>query len=348
MIQAELKLKLKKSQEALLTGWLWNLTGVWNWAIKRIEVDAKDKIYHSPIAFQNLLSNHGKKMGIPSHTMQGVLASAHAAWTRCFKKIAKKPRFKGIRNRMTSIPFPDPIMRPKDGYISLPILGKIKFHKQKLKEGKIKCGRIVKRASGWYLCLFIDAEINAIPRIGYNQVGIDPGFKSLLTLSNGEKIAHPRELEAAAARLGQAQRGRNKKLAARLQERIANRRKDRNHKLSRRLVSENALIAFSADNHKGVSSKFGKGVSSSSHGQLRQMLSYKSPKSGTEYIEVDPKNSTKSCSSCGVLSGPTGWNGLAVRHWDCEACGAHHDRDINAAINTLNAALGSRVEEIAA
>jgi hypothetical protein len=31
----------------------------------------------------------------------------------------------------------------------------VRYHKQELPDGKIKYGRIVKRASGWYLCLFI-------------------------------------------------------------------------------------------------------------------------------------------------------------------------------------------------
>jgi putative transposase len=71
-------------------------------------------------------------------------------------------------------------------------------------------------------------------------------------LSTGEKIEHPRELEASARRLAQAQRGKKKKLVARLHEKIANQRKDRNHKLSKRLVEENVFIAFSKDNHKAI------------------------------------------------------------------------------------------------
>jgi len=43
--------------------------------------------------------------------------------------------------------------------------------------------------------------------------------------SDGEVIEHPRELEAAAERLGQAQRGHNKQLAARIQERMPTARK---------------------------------------------------------------------------------------------------------------------------
>ena len=42
---------------------------------------------------------------------------------------------------------------------------------------------------------------------------------------------------------------------------------------------------------------------------------------------------TQACSACGCLSGPAGWTGLVVREWQCEDCGASHDRDINAAIN---------------
>lgn len=347
MIQRQLKLKLTRKQEATLTEWLPILTSVWNWAIRKIELDAKDGIYYTPKGFQNLLPGTSKTLGMPSHTIQGMLALAHQSWQRCLKKLAKKPRFKGNRNRLNSIPFPDPIGLPTGNKIKVPGLGMVNYHKQDLPEGKIKCGRVVKRPSGWYLCLFIDAEPMMIPRTGEGVVGIDPGYKHLLTLSTGEKIDHPKELHLSINRLGQAQRGKNKRLAARINERIANQRKDRNHKLSRRLVSENSIIAFSKDNIKGLSrAGFGKSVASASHGQLRSMLDYKSRAGGSRYIEVSGKNSTRTCSCCGASTGPQGRAGLSVRQWVCSACGTSHDRDINAAVNTLIAAVGSTVERV--
>src|SRR3989304_319486 len=182
------------------------------------------------------------------------------SWKRCFKKLAKKPKLKGWRNPLNSIPFPDPLRRPDGIHIKIPGLGLLRFHKQELPEGKIKCGRIVKRASGWYLCLFIDAERQPIERKAFGQIGIDPGFKDLITTSDGEKVPHPKELQASLERLGQAQRGINRKLVARLHERIKNQRKDRNHKLSLRLVQENTMIVFSKDNINGIAKKFGKSV----------------------------------------------------------------------------------------
>jgi putative transposase len=339
MITSTIKLRLNKKQEATLNGWLWNLTGVWNWAVKKMELNARDKIYFSGFDFINLLADHGKKLGIPSHTIQGVLSQAHTAWSRCFKKIGGKPKLKGKRNKLNSISFPDRIHQPKENHISIPGIGKIRYHKQELPKGTIKCGRIIKRASGWYLCLFIDAQRDPIVRTGCGKIGIDPGFYSLLTLSTGEKIAHPRELEATERRLGQAQRGHDKHLAARLSEHRANQVKDRNHKLSLRLVKENSFIAFSADNHKGIARKFGKSVSSSGHYQLRQNIAYKSRTGGTRYVEVDSRNTTRMCATCGALTGPTGLSQLSVRHWGC-VCGAHNDRDVNAAVNVLNAGLG--------
>ena len=344
MIQTQIKLRLNAHQEATLNTWLWNLTGVWNWAVRKIELDAQDGIYYSKFTFANLLANHSQKLEIPSHVLQGTLRQAHTAWSRCFKKTAGRPKLKGQRNKLNSVPFPDPIARPSSTHISVPGLGCLRFHKQTIPEGKIKCGRIIRRASGWYLCLFIDAPSRPIPRTASNQIGIDPGFKNLLTDSNGILYSHPRELEQSAQRLAQAQRGTNRKLTARLHERTANRRKDRNHKLSRRLVSENILIAFSKDDHSAIAKRFGKSVASSSHYQLRQMISYKSRTGGTEYVEVASRSSTKTCSVCGALTGPTGLTGLSVRQWQCTECGTLHDRDQNAARNTLHAALGTSVE----
>lgn len=350
MIQCQLKLRPTPRQERQFDHWLRHLAAVWNWGIRKIDLDRQGGIYYSPKQFRNLLAGHGPKLGIPSHTIQGVLGNAHLAWVRCFMGLSGKPRLRGRRNKLNSIPFPDPLRTPKRNRITVAGIGRVRFYSQSIPAGQIKNGRIVKRASGWYLCLFIDAEPKAVDAVKDGQVGIDPGFKSLITLSTGEAIVHPRELEATALRVAQAQRAGNRPLAARLRERETNQRKDRNHKLSRQLVSENQFIAFSKDRHQAIAKRFGKSVASSGHAQLRQMLSYKS-KCRTDglgvYVEVDSRNSTKTCSACGCLSGPTGLAGLKVREWACADCGARHDRDVNAAINTLIAGAGGAHERFA-
>lgn len=343
MIQHQVKLKLTKHQERDLDRYLYHLTSVWNWAIKKIEHDARDHVYHSPKGFQNLLTGHSVKLEIPSHVLQGVLVTAHESWRRCFKGISRRPRLRGRRKKLTSILFPDPI-KTCNGRVALLGVGRVRYHKQELPEGKIKRGRVVKRASGWYLCLFIDAEPNAISRVADGRIGIDPGFKDLLTLSTGEKIVHPQEFRVAESRLAQAQRGGNKQLTARIQERTANRRKDRNHKLSRRLVSENVTICFLKDNHRAIAKRFGKSVADSGHGQLRDMLSYKCRTGDAELIFPENRNSTRTCSTCGALTGPTGLAGLKVREWDCAACGSHHDRDTNSSRNALIFGVGTTHE----
>ena len=55
---------------------------------------------------------------------------------------------------------------------------------------------------------------------------------------------------------------------------------------------------------------------------------------------VDSRNTTKTCSVCGSLSGPTGLGMLAVRNWECSVCGTQHDRDVNSAKVILNFGLG--------
>jgi putative transposase len=75
-------------------------------------------------------------------------------------------------------------------------------------------------------------------------------------------------------------------------------------------------------------------------GMLRQMLLYKSEYAGRSVTVVNERNTTRACSSCGALTGPSGLRHLAVRQWVCVHCGESHDRDINAARNILSA--GSR------
>ena len=197
------------------------------------------------------------------------------------------------------------------------------------------------------MCLFLETDAKAIPAKAHGRIGIDPGYKDTVVLSTGEKISLPKEFLRKQERIAQAQRGKRKRLTARLQERIKNRRKDNNHKLSRRLVEENALIAFSKDNIKGIAKSYGKSVAESGHYQLRHMLSYKCTTSGRKFVEVESEGSTMTCSHCLAKTGPTGKVGLSVRQWECTGCGVLHDRDQNAAINTLIVGLGTSLEGVA-
>jgi putative transposase len=341
MLVRALKLKLNRDEEVRLKRWLWHLTAVWNFAVRKIELDAHDGVYHSAFEFQNLLAGHSVKVGIPSHVLQGVLTQVHQSWKRCFAKISRRPRLKGRRNPLNSIPFPDPVKRPITNKIRLLGLGHLRYHKQDLPEGKIKCARIVKRPSGWHLCLWIDAVHKFPVKTTAQTVGIDPGFHTLLTLSDGRKIENPRELRKGAQKLGQAQRGRNKRLVARLQERQANRRRDRNHKISRRLIEEYQTIFYSEDNFRGLAKVHGKSVREAGLGQLIGMLTYKAVPAVRRVVPVSSRFTTMTCSACGALSGPKGWGGLAVRQWQCSACGADHDRDINAAKVVARVGAGS-------
>jgi transposase len=78
-----------------------------------------------------------------------------------------------------------------------------------------------------------------------------------------------------------------------------------------------------------------KSVLDSGWGMLKTQLQYKGQQAGRSVQVVSENYSTRACSSCGALTGPTGLDRLVVRQWVCSACGDTHDRDVNAARNIL-------------
>jgi len=342
MISRELKLKPTKKQIQKFEEWLNILTGVYNFGIRKIKLNADNYIYFSKFDFINLCANHSEKLGIPSHTIQAILERSYNAWKCCFKKIFMKPRLKSVRNKLRSIPFPDLLKRSRisNNKIDLPILKKIRYIKQEIPKGDIKNVKIIKRASGWYCQLWIDTNHNFPIKETTEKIGIDTGFKTLATLSNGIKYDNKRTFIKGQQRLAQAQRGKNKKLYARLSEKVANRRKDYNHKVSRQIVENYKEIYITKDTLNKQAKRFGKSVTDAGIAQLRNFILYKGDNHNRVVKLVDSKNTTRKCSNCGNLTGPIGMGSLAVRVWECMACGAFHDRDINAAMNVLKLGLG--------
>lgn len=201
-------------------------------------------------------------------------------------------------------------------------------------------------------------------------IGIDLGVKDFLTLSTGEKINYPtrlRDLEEKVKReqrrLSHRKKGssnyiRQKQKLAKAYAKLRHYRDDFQHQLSHRLIEENQFIGMETLMVRNMTRRARERLDADGkpmrNGQARKRamnrsilrdgwsglvdkLSYKTEWYGRALIRVDRfYPSSKLCHECGWKN--TGLT-LRDRQWDCPACGAHHDRDVNAARNILGEAL---------
>lgn len=163
--------------------------------------------------------------------------------------------------------------------------------------------------------------------------------------SGGLKVPNQRPLERAEANLkrkqrklsrkrkGSANRNKARIFVARAHEKVRRVRADVLHKLSRRLVNENQVIAVEGLNVKGMMANhsLAKAIGDVGWSMFLDMLSYKAERDGKVAVKCHRFfPSSKTCNDCGhvVASLP-----LRARSWACPACGTIHDRDVNAARN---------------
>jgi len=118
---------------------------------------------------------------------------------------------------------------------------------------------------------------------------------------------------------------------------LKRKRRDFLHKLSNYYATEYDLVAVEDLDAKGVDRIPGnsRNRTGAAWGTFQQMLEYKCEREGTHFVEVDPRNTTKECASCGVKTDKPLW----VREHSCPACGFEADRDANAAWNILSRGL---------
>ncbi|HEX9372951.1 MAG TPA: transposase, partial [Roseiflexaceae bacterium] len=123
------------------------------------------------------------------------------------------------------------------------------------------------------------------------------------------------------------------KVVSRIYERIANRRSDFAHRLSRKLVNRFGIIAFEDLNAQGMLKNhcLAKSIADAAWDQLVRYTTSKAAEAGRRVVLVDPRNTSKRCSRCGQLVPKD----LSVRVHACPVCGLVIDRDENAAINIL-------------
>ena len=166
-----------------------------------------------------------------------------------------------------------------------------------------------------------------------NQTGKDFGYVA-------QKQAHKKQLRKLERRLARKQKdssNRNKARTkvARLEEHIANSRKDWIEKETLRLVSSYKCIVVEDLNLKGISAflRNAKNMNDTSWAMFVSRLQAKGEEYSCKVIKADRYfPSSQLCNVCGFQYKDLK---LSERTWICPKCGTNHIRDVNAAINLM-------------
>ncbi|VXD25898.1 transposase [Planktothrix serta PCC 8927] len=287
-----------------------------------------------------------------SQCLQVVALNLYTAYKNFFEKRARLPQFKSKHGRQ-SISYPQSVKVEGD-YLKLPgKVGLIYCRRHREFEGTIKTVTISKNRDGKYYASVLVDDGKEIPNSSTNgkAIGIDLGLTHLAITSDGDKYSNPkhfakhqRNLKRKQQKLSRKQKGSNSRQKARLKvakvhAKIARCPEDFLHKLSRKIVNENQIIAVENLAVKNLvrNPKLAKAISDCGWGMFGTMLKYKAEKEGKTYIEID--RFFPSSKTCNVCLNQVGSLPLDVRSWPCEHCQTLHDRDINASINIKNEAL---------
>jgi transposase len=261
--------------------------------------------------------------------------------SRNFKKKTPRKRHSfGPKRSLGWIPFLNRVKLGGDYLIYCK--RKFRFWKEREFEGEFKTGCFVQEADGkWYVC-FVYKVLNDKESPKVSQVGVDLGYATFATLSDGTKYEHEREFRNLESKIGTAQRARNKKRSKALHKKARNKRKHFLHTLSNTLTKDHDYIVV-GDLNSGWMSRngFGKSVTDTSHGTFKHMLLYKSARRRGTCVVTNEAYTTQVCSVCGEKppQRPKGRKNLGMRVWTCSGCDTPHDRDVNAARNILKLGL---------
>ena len=254
--------------------------------------------------------------------------------------------------------------------VTLPRLGRIRVHERTRKlhrrltngTGRILRATCTRDSSGrWHVSFTVEVQRRVGPPTTvkrYDQaVGVDLNCGDLVAATtDGREIMRvqaPRSLRDAQKKLRRLQRkaarqtkGSNRRrntlhAIGRTHARVANVRRDALHKATTALAQQHATVVVEDLNVAGMTRRkvglgargrgFNRAILDSGMGAVRRLLGYKTTWYGSELVVAHRwYPSSKTCSACGERKPSLR---LDERTYDCTACGASIDRDLNAAIN---------------
>jgi len=198
----------------------------------------------------------------------------------------------------------------------------------------------VKRVTGkrdkvgdFYIAVLADIESkDHEPKSGV-AAGFDFGLKTMLTVSNAEKLESPyfyrQASNAIACARGAGNRERKQLELARVHRKVARHREEHHWKLARLIVRQYDWCFFENLNLKGMVRMWCRKINDIAFGALLSKTKYMANKCGKNVGQIGRfEPTTVRCHVCGEHTDIE----LKDRNWTCPSCKSYHDRDINVAI----------------
>lgn len=361
MIRAyKYKLKPTVKQRKALSQAFGNARFIYNWGLNRKmtswEKDKKNVTYLQLAKELTSLKqdeDHTWLKDCANECLQQSLRNLDNAYTRFFKAKKGFPKFKSKKRSNDSVKFINGVKLDfEEMRVSVPRVGKVKFlENQWFDVNIVKLGTLTvsRDKCGDYWCTIVvddnNPQVSKAKIYEKTAVGVDLGIKDYAILSDGTKYHNPKFLEKEQVhlavlqqRLSKTQKGSKRHEKARLKvaklhRRIRNKRSDYLHKLSTDLVRRFDTICLEDLNITGMTQNhsLAMSINSVAWNEFVRQLKYKSEWYGKNVVLIGRfEPSSKTCSVCGYINKTLT---LSDREWTCPRCGAHHDRDINAAIN---------------
>ncbi|SDK45859.1 RNA-guided endonuclease InsQ/TnpB family protein [Nonomuraea jiangxiensis] len=300
---------------------------------------------------------------ISAVVLQQALADLNTAYRNFFNSVSGKrkgpkvapPRYRSKKDNRQAIRFTKNarFAVTAGGKLRLPKIGDVPVRWSRDLPAEPSSVTVVKDAAGRHFASFVvEVPERPFPPVE-SEIGIDLGLGHFAVLSNGRKIDAPRFLRRAEEKLKRLQRALSRKAkgsnnrakarhaVARQHAKVADARREFHHQESTRIIRDNQTVIVEDLAVNGLArTRLAKSVHDAGWSAFVGMLKYKAKLHGRTFHRIDRWfPSSKLCSACGARAASMP---LDVREWSC-ACGAVHDRDVNAAINILAAGRAERL-----
>lgn len=281
---------------------------------------------------------------VPRNVCSRLLVDLDHAWRRCFKRLARAPRWKRKGRDFLGLTESHAKIWRLDGpSIRFPKLGDLRAVVHRPVEGKPQTCTLRRDGDQWFASLLYEVEIaTPTPRTA-PVVALDRGVVNAVADSDGRIVEAPHHYREAMRRLARAQRNvsrkkkgsknrdRAKARVARVHRKVTRQRAHFVHQLSAGYAKSHGIVVvekLQTGNMVKTGRSLARGILDAGWGTLVVQLRYKLAWSGGSLVEVPAAYSSQTCAECGCVDAESR---VTQSVFCCTSCGHRDHADLNAA-----------------